>query len=241
MRLKAILFDVDGTIAETEEAHRTAFNHAFAEAGREWHWTVDDYRDLLKVTGGKERIRHFVNTIGERVSDDFIAEVHASKNEIYAQLVEDGAVALRPGIVRLMQEGRAKNIRIAIATTTSRANLAALLDRHFGVGSVASFDAAIVGEDVTRKKPDPEVYRRALKALDLDPQDCVAIEDSRNGLLSAAACGIAVLVTPSLYTSHEHFVGAAAVRASLDEPFPQIDVAALDNLVTTFRPLAAAS
>jgi HAD superfamily hydrolase (TIGR01509 family) len=240
MRLKAILFDVDGTIAETEEAHRTAFNRAFAEAGRDWHWTVDDYRELLKVTGGKERIRHFAGTIGEAVSDSVIAEVHARKNEIYAELVEEGAAALRPGIDRLMREAWDKNVKTAIATTTSRTNLTALLDRHFGAGSLA-FYAMVTGEDVARKKPDPEVYLLALSALNVAPNDCIAIEDSRNGVLAAVAAGIPVLATPSLYTMHERFDGAVGVRPSLDEPFPPIDIAALDKLVSASNPLAAAS
>lgn len=240
MKLKAIIFDVDGTIAETEEAHRTAFNQAFTEAGRDWHWSVDDYRELLKITGGKERIRHFVDKTGEEASDGLVAGAHARKNEIYAELIEDGAVALRPGIDRLIGEARSSNVRTAIATTTSRSNLVALLDCHFGAGSISTFDAVVTGEDVARKKPDPEVYRLTLEALGLLPEACIAIEDSRNGLLAAAACGIPVLATPSLYTSHEQFGGAAGVRADLEYPFPPIDVAALDMLLAVSRPLTAA-
>lgn len=235
MRLKAIIFDVDGTLAETEEAHRTAFNRAFAEAGRDWHWSADDYRELLNVTGGRERIRHFLGTINATETDQFVADVHARKNAIYAGLVESGEVALRPGIKRIINEARRKNIQTAIATTTSRTNLTALLDRHFGVGAIAGFDAVVTGEDVAHKKPDPEAYRRTVSALNLAPDQCIAIEDSRNGLLSAVNCGIAVLVTPSIYTSREQFDGAAGVRANLDHPFPPIDVAALGVL------LAAAS
>ncbi len=241
MKLKAIIFDVDGTMAETEEAHRTAFNQAFAEAGRDWHWSIDDYRELLKVTGGKERIRHFAGTTGEAASDNFIADAHARKNEIYAELVDQGAAALRPGIDRLISEARSCGIATAIATTTSRTNLAALLDRHFGVGSLGHFDAVVTGEDVARKKPDPEVYMLALEILNLEPHDCIAIEDSHNGLMAAAACGIAVLATPSLYTAGEQFDGAIGLRSDLDEPYPPIDVTALDILLAASQPLAAAS
>lgn len=241
MRLKAIIFDVDGTVAETEEAHRMAFNRAFGEAGRDWIWSVDDYRKLLKVTGGKERIRHFAGTVGEVVSDEFIADVHMRKNEIYAELVEKGAVALRPGIDRLIDEARSNNIRTAIATTTSRSNLTALLNRHFGAGSTIMFDAVVTGEEVARKKPDPEVYSLALKTLNLEPQDCIAIEDSRNGMLAALACKIPVIVTPSLYTSDERFDGAAEVRPNLDEPAPPVDIEVLDRLVRASISLAAAS
>jgi HAD superfamily hydrolase (TIGR01509 family) len=235
----AIIFDVDGTLAETEEAHRNSFNRAFAEAGCDWYWSVDDYRELLKVTGGKERIRHFLMLIGETATDQFIADVHARKNEIYVELVASGAVALRPGIARLIGEARSCKMRTAIATTTSRTNLTALLDCHFGHGSIDGFDAVVTGEDVARKKPDPEVYVRTLSALDLEPDQCVAIEDSRNGLLAAASCGLKVLVTPSLYTSHEQFGEAAAERADLDHPYPPIDVAALGTLLISSQPQAA--
>ncbi len=241
MRLKAIIFDVDGTLAETEEAHRTAFNRAFTEAGRDWHWSADDYRELLKVTGGRERIRHFLGTINATDTDQFVADVHARKNAIYAGLVENGEVALRSGISRIINEARRGNIQTAIATTTSRTNLTALLDRHFGVGAIAGFDAVVTGEDVAHKKPNPEAYRRTVSALALAPDQCIAIEDSRNGLLAAAACGIAVLVTPSLYTSHEQFAEAAAVRADLDCPYPPIDIAALDAVLCASQPLAAVS
>lgn len=241
MRLKAIIFDVDGTLAETEEAHRTAFNQAFVEAGRDWHWRVDDYRELLKVTGGKERIRQFLAASGQTATDPLIDAMHTRKNAIYAALVASGAVALRPGIARLIDEARRANIQTAIATTTSRANLVALLDRHFGVGSLDAFDAVVTGEDVARKKPDPEAYLLTLAALGLAPEHCLAVEDSRNGLRAATACGITVLVTPSLYTAHEQFDGAIAVHASLDDPVPAIDIAALDKLLSQSQPLAHAS
>lgn len=230
MRLKAIIFDVDGTIAETEEAHRAAFNRAFAEAGRDWVWSQDDYRELLAVTGGKERIRHFLGLIDARLSDANVLALHQRKNEIYAGLVADGAAVLRPGIARLIDEARQAGIRLAIATTTSRANLTALLGAHFGAGALAWFDAAVTGEDVTSKKPDPEVYAQTLSRLRLPPAACVAIEDSRNGVEAARACGIPVLATPSFYTTHERFDGAALVRANLDAP-PPVTLAALDRLV----------
>jgi HAD superfamily hydrolase (TIGR01509 family) len=239
MKLKAIIFDVDGTLAETEEAHRTAFNQAFAEARRDWHWSVNDYRELLKVTGGRERLRHFLASIGATESDMFVADVHARKNAIYANLVKGGAVELRPGIARLIDEARNAGIRTAISTTTSKDNLLALLDCHFGTGAISGFDAIVTGEDVIRKKPDPEAYARTLDALDLPQQACIAIEDSRNGLLAAMACGITTLVTPSLYTSHETFGGAVGVRPDLDAPYPPIDVAALDMLLSASRPVVA--
>lgn len=225
MPLKAIIFDVDGTMAETEEAHRAAFNQAFAEAGRDWHWNTDLYRSLLSVTGGQRRIRHFLNMIGENAAPAAIAALHARKNELYGERVASGEVALRPGVARLVEEARGAGIKLAIATTTSRSNLEALLAHLFASGATSWFAAIVAGEDVTMKKPHPEVYTRALAMLDLPPHEVVAIEDSRNGLLAATACGIPTVVTPSLYSAGEDFSAAAMVCHDLDR-LP-VDLAAL--------------
>lgn len=223
---KAIIFDVDGTIADTEEAHRRAFNQAFAEAGKDWVWDREEYRRLLKVTGGRERIGHFLDSLGAPAPSEQIEALHRRKNALYSAQVEAGAVALRPGVARLIDEARAAGVRLAIATTTSRSNLSALLARCL---PDVRFDALVVGEDVRAKKPDPEVYGMTLAALGLSASACVAIEDSRNGLDAALACGIPTLVTPSMYTDHERFDGAAMVRPSLDGP-PPVHLAELERL-----------
>lgn len=239
MKLKAILFDVDGTIAETEEVHRAAFNRVFAEAGHDWHWSTEDYRELLKTTGGRERIRHFVENISAVITDAEIAEMHVRKNTIYAELIGFGAAELRPGIARLIREAKEAGVRMAVATTTSRTNLTSLLNLHFGQKWNDLFDAVICGEDVARKKPDPEVYRLALEALGLEAGACVAIEDSHNGMVAASACGIPVVVTPSHYTCHEHFEDAAILCRDLDGPM-RIGIGSLDHLLETLQPVAAA-
>ncbi|QGN54571.1 HAD-IA family hydrolase [Novosphingobium sp. Gsoil 351] len=231
MTLKALIFDVDGTLAETEEAHRSAFNRTFAEAGHDWEWSPEHYRRLLETTGGKERIAAFLDEIGESLAAETIARLHARKNAIYAQLVAGGEVALRPGVVRLIDEARAAGVGLAIATTTSRANLAALLGRLFGLSALGIFAAVVAGEDVSAKKPDPEVYARTLALLGLAPGECLAIEDSRNGMLAARAAGLPVLVTPSRYTDHEVFDGAALLRPDLDSA-PAITLADCERLVS---------
>lgn len=216
--MKAIIFDVDGTLAETEEAHRTAFNRAFAEAGLAWCWSQSDYRALLTTTGGRERIARFMAEHGVQPDPAAIAALHIRKNAIYADLVAGGFVTPRPGVARLIDEARHSGVALAIATTTSRVNLLALLDSVFGPGASGWFAAIVTGEDVAVKKPDPEVYRHALAALALDPHDCVAIEDSRPGLAAARAAGIATIVTPSHYTKGDDFSGAALVLPDLGDP-----------------------
>lgn len=220
MSLKALIFDVDGTLAETEELHREAFNEVFATAGHGWHWDKDLYRRLLTVTGGKERIRHFLDTAGIDAGPDAeaaIAALHAAKNSLYASKVAAG-VTLRPGILRLMREAVAAGLQLAIATTTSRSNLDALLGSAFGADEAMEFAAIVTGEDVGRKKPDPEAYRLALERLRRRADECVAFEDSRNGVRAAQGAGLPVVVTPGIYTDHENFDEAECVVSDLGEP-----------------------
>jgi HAD superfamily hydrolase (TIGR01509 family) len=234
--LCALIFDVDGTLAETEEAHRAAFNQSFADHGRDWHWSVETYRVLLQVTGGQQRIRHFLKNIGETATSGEISSLHARKNALYAQMVDAGAVVLRPGVMRLLDEARHTGLKLAIATTTSRSNIQALLARLLSPDAATWFTAIVAGEDVAAKKPDPEVYARALGALGIPAAETVAIEDSRNGLLAATACAIVTVVTPSFYSEGEDFTGAIRVCADLDHP-GLLDVAALAGLLHQDSPL----
>ncbi len=219
MALQALIFDVDGTLAETEEFHRAAFNDVFQRFALPWVWDRAVYADLLKVTGGKERLLHFAaHHDPARLADTQarIGELHRAKNELYAEYVRRGGGALRPGVRRLIGEARDKGVRLAIATTTSRANIEALLSAAFG--DDPPFEILVCGEDVAKKKPDPEAYWLALEKLGLSEQDCVALEDSKNGLAAARAAGLATIVTPGLYTAQEDFCGATLIAADLDSP-----------------------
>jgi HAD superfamily hydrolase (TIGR01509 family) len=217
--LEALIFDVDGTLAETEEAHRESFNAAFAEAGLPWAWSRDDYRELLKVTGGKERIAHFMalppadDTLAFPMAerDAFIRRLHARKTELYTASVASGSVALRPGIEALMDEARRRGLKIAIATTTSRPNVDALLEAALGEGAAARFAAIACGDMVKAKKPAPDVYELALEGLALPASRAVAIEDSWNGVRSARAAGLKVIGIPSLYSAGDDFSEATLV------------------------------
>lgn len=218
MTLDALIFDVDGTLAETEEIHRLAFDDAFAEAGLPWHWDVDLYRELLRTTGGKERIRRFLDMRGIAPStfpDDRIAELHVRKTALYGARVAQGRITLRPGVEPLLREARRRGLRLAIATTTSRPNIETLLGVVFGDEGTSLFETMVCGEDVVVKKPAPDAYLEALRRLDLPAAACLAFEDSANGLASARAAGLRTIVTPSLYTNHETFEGAADLLPDL--------------------------
>jgi len=222
----AVVFDVDGTLAETErDGHRVAFNRAFADAGLPWHWDERLYGKLLAITGGKERIAHYARQcepdwLAAAGADERIADLHARKNAHYATIVEAGELHLRPGLPQLLDALAAAGLRLAIATTTSRANLDVLLRSTLGADAPAHFDVTICGEDVARKKPDPEAYVLALQRLRLPAAKCIAIEDSANGLRAALGAGIETIVVRSLYTQAEDFSGALAVFDGYDSGQP---------------------
>lgn len=218
---RAIIFDVDGTLSETEETHRKAFNRAFEHAGLSWHWDQDLYRELLAVTGGKERIRYYIDDFGGKGApeddlDAFIPALHAEKTKAYTDMVTGGEVELRPGIRKLIAEAKRLGYRLAIATTTTPANVDALLAATFGDEGHDLFEAICAGDSVPNKKPAPDVYLLALEQLGLPAEDCVAVEDSRNGLLSSVAAGIATIVTPGIYTHDHDFSEAALVIDDLE-------------------------
>jgi HAD superfamily hydrolase (TIGR01509 family) len=220
--LKAIIFDVDGTLADTENVHRVCFNRAFVTAGLPWHWTQAEYGELLKVTGGKERIAHYIDTyqpgiFTTRERDELIADLHRAKTRFYERTILSGSMRLRPGVAALIAEAWAKGIRMAVATTTSPPNVIALLKSTLGEDALMLFDAIAAGDSVPRKKPAPDVYFSVLEKLGLPASACTAIEDSQNGLQSALGAGLVTLVTPSTYTAAEDFTGAVRVVHALTE------------------------
>ncbi|OAF02619.1 phosphatase [Bradyrhizobium centrolobii] len=218
-RAAALIFDVDGTLAETEELHRQAFNDAFARCGLDWHWDRAGYKDLLRVTGGKERMRahHAMLHNVPPLADEDIAKLHRTKTALYAALVETGCCPLRPGVAALLAAARSRGQRLAIATTTSRDNIDALLSQALGDRWASDFDAIVAGDDVRHKKPAPDVYLETLARLRLKASDCVAIEDSANGLIAASRANIPVLITRSMYFQDEDFTGARLVLDDLSE------------------------
>lgn len=217
MALEALIFDVDGTLAETEEVHRQAFNDAFAAQGLGWYWSQQAYRRLLGTTGGKERIARHMDEIGIARDTCDIAALHRAKTARYTALVAQRGLGLRAGVADLIAQAQYAGLRVAIATTTSRANVEALCTATFGAPANRVFEALACGDEVARKKPAPDVFLLALRRLGLPATRALAIEDSRNGLHAARAAGLACVVTPSLYTEGEDFTGAARVCGSLAE------------------------
>lgn len=219
--LQAFIFDVDGTLADTERVHLAAFNHAFEQEGLGWHWDEAHYTELLTISGGKERMLHHWRQVNPGLTDiggagvaDTLDRLHEIKTAFYESAVADGAVTLRPGVLRLMDEALAAGIRLAIATTTSPVNIAALLRKAIGPDWRMHFVAVGDASTAPNKKPHPQVYLQMLSALGLPAPDCLAFEDSANGLAAASAAGLKTVITPTSFTAHQDF--AAALRVVPD-------------------------
>lgn len=239
MSIEALIFDVDGTLADTEEAHRVSFNSVFEQHRLGWTWTRAEYRQLLDVPGGKERIASYIASlpIGAAERQRLLALVprlHADKTRFYGEVVSEGGVTLRDGVERLLDEAVAQGLHLAIASTTTAANINALLNATLGPRGLDLFAVIACGDQVRAKKPAPDIYRLALDTLGLPPEQALAIEDSAHGLRAATAAGLWTLVTPTFWTQDGDFRGAGLV-------LPSLAGLGLDALIRTARPARAAS
>ncbi len=222
MTVKAIIFDVHGTMADTEDGHPKSYNKALAENNLPWNWDADLYDKLLKVTGGKERIKYFVDSFLTGYAkpadfEEFVKHLHKVKTAHYTAMLREGQIPLRPGIRQLIQDARAAGITLAIATTTSPENVSTLLEVGLGSDWADYFAANGCGDIVPHKKPAPDIYFWVLDKLKIAPQDCIALEDSVNGLRASLAAGIKTYITTNHYTRNQDFTGAAAVFEELGD------------------------
>jgi HAD superfamily hydrolase (TIGR01509 family) len=228
LSLQALIFDCDGVLVDTErDGHRVAFNRAFARRGLSVAWDIPLYGELLQVAGGKERMRHYFQTTAwpQEVTDRdaFIREMHQRKTDCFMEIITSGQLPLRPGVARLVDEAIAAGVTLAVCSTSNERAVTQVVEKLLGPERRARFAAILAGDVVSQKKPDPEIYTLAAQQLGLDPQRCVVVEDSRNGLLAARAAGMHCVVTTNGYTEHEDFSQADLVVSELGD-VPQVQV-----------------
>lgn len=234
-KLEALIFDVDGTLADTErDGHRVAFNMAFKEYDLDWFWDEDLYGKLLAVTGGKERMAFYLKEFNtdyptDENTPELIKELHQAKTRHYTELLSTGEIPLRPGVKRLIDEARSKGMRIAIATTTTPENVTALLEHALEPGSSDWFEVIAAGDIVPAKKPAPDIYDWALEKMNLTPASCLAFEDSENGIQSSQGAGLKTIITTNGYTEDHDFTGAALVINNMGEPDQGFNTISGDN------------
>ena len=228
----ALIFDCDGVLILTEELHRLAYNAAFEAAclevdGKPVEWTVE-YYDMLQniVGGGKPKMHfHFRETMGgkypsskdmpsppqtEEEQTVLVDALQAHKTELYKQLVSEKAEP-RPGVLSLMDEAlNDPSIAVGVCSASTKAAVTKVLDVVLGQDRRERLDVCILGDDVSKLKPDPLIYTTAAERLGIDPSKCVVVEDSTIGLRAAKGAGMRCLITYTSSTEKEDFYGEGA-------------------------------
>lgn len=221
-RLTTVIFDMDGTLADTEEVHRQAFNLAFDDFNLDWHWSRKEYEELLVISGGRERMRQYALDDEDFKMppdlDEYVAGIHKLKTNHYARMLVEGHVMLRPGVRRIIDECREAGFRLAIATSSQLTNVDTLLDHNLPSDWRSWFEIVASCDIVESKKPSPAVYQYVMKQMNVSPKECLALEDTRNGFLSGQAAGIQTVITTHYFTQNNDFTGAPLVVDSLGEP-----------------------
>lgn len=257
--LQAIIFDVDGTLADTEEFHRQAFNEAFAEFELDWYWSREEYTELLAISGGRERIRayaeqHLRPCPAAATLRELALKIHTRKSALYRDKLCNGHIGLRNGVLRLLREAHGRGVHCAIATSTSAFNVETLLQHALDRPLTDYFESVVTSDIVVDKKPSPAVYQYAMAELGLAPDQCVALEDTGSGNAAARAAGLKTVITTHQFTQHHDFTGASLVLDRLgcpDKPFhvyagnphgaDYVDIDLLDKLLSGHAEVAPAS
>ena len=244
MKLEALLFDVDGTLADTEELHRQSFNQTFLDFGFGWNWDPELYQDLLQVSGGADRIARYLDIIDLSAAEKtrlrrLIPAIHREKTSTYGELMRGNSVRLRPGVARLVEEARQAGVRIGLAATSASANVQALIATAFGRDAQRAIHAVVCADQVARKKPAPDIYEHLLTMLRTPAAGGVAFEDSANGLAAAKGAGLFTVVTPTRWTMKQKFIGADLVIPTLGDPGHPIDPAVASRVGQPYLELAA--
>lgn len=212
--MKALLFGSIGTLLETSEIQREAFNRCFADNGLDWHWSRSDYQEMLAVSGGRRRVQKEADRRGESVDANAL---HHKKTEIFQTMMREGSANPRSGVVESIQMARKKGVRLGLVTSTSPENVNAILSSLGESVRRSNFDVIVDIDQCDEPKPNPDCYQVALKTLDVSASDCLAIEDNVDGVVAAHRAGIICIATPGANTSDHDYGLANEVTSDLAE------------------------
>lgn len=234
--MEALLFDCDGVLVDTErDGHRVAFNKAFSQKGIDVSWSIDEYKELIRVAGGKERMKHYFDVKGWPEGDydktELIRDLHVLKTSLFMELIESGKLPLRPGVARLIDEAIDAGIKLAVCSTSNVKAVTRIVDVLLGEARKKHISGIFAGDMVPKKKPDPAVYNLCTEKLGLNPEKGCVVEDNRNGLLAAKAAGYKCIITTNGYTRDENFSEADAIFTDLGDDPVQVTIDDLKSLI----------
>ena len=234
-QLKAVIFGAIGTIAETSDLQRQAFNKAFQAARLDWHWNAETYRDLLKLNGGQARIRAYRDNLANmEIADAMIADLHHAKTTEYVAMLDRADLQPRPGVVELIDACLSQNIQVAFCTSTSRENVNGLKAALAGILPFERFTTIVTIDRIDRVKPAPDAYLYCLQQLGLNADEAIAIEDTPVSMAAAQTAGIFTIATPGAATSCQDF-------STADLVVPDLSEMTLDRLAALLRQPASIS
>lgn len=237
MNIEALIFDCDGVLVDTErDGHRVAFNEAFSKLNIPVKWSVSEYKELVRIAGGKERMKAFFEKKGWPVDypdrEELIKQLHKIKTDLFMGLITSDRLQARPGILRIIDEAIEKKIPLAVCSTSNEKSVNLIVEHIIGKHRSRFFQAILAGDIVKKKKPDPEIYNLCKKKLNINPANSIVIEDSRNGLVAAKKAGFRCLITTNEYSSEENFDEAEKVVTELgDIPGRIIGISDLELLL----------
>lgn len=239
MKLQALIFDCDGVLVDTEkDGHRLAFNMAFSDFNIPVEWEPEEYKLLVRIAGGKERIKYYFDQKGWPANyhdrDLLLAELHKLKTKYFMEIISSGKLTPRPGILRLIDESIKNGIPLAVCSTSNEKSVNLIVEHLLGKNRKRYFKAILAGDVVDKKKPDPEIYLLCKERLGIEPEKSLVVEDSRNGLLAAKAAGFNCLITMNDYTQDEDFKEADRIVTELgDGKKIRISLKDIEELIKT--------
>ena len=213
MTYKSVFFGSIGTIIETSELQRESFNEAFKEAGLDWYWDQEDYKSLLKQSGGTKRIENFAEKNNTTVQAQ---KIRRRKTEIFNQKFLTEKLMPREGIIDVIEYAKNNQLKLGFVTSTTKDNINSIFLALKNYFTEEDFDFIGNNTMVQNPKPHSDIYIEAIKRLNVEPKECIAIEDSRASALSAHNAKISCIAFPGSFHEEDNFDFCSKIMLKLD-------------------------